>query len=138
MQRNYIIIKPFKSMGVAILLTVFFGPLGLFYASVGGALLAILSPLIAVWQYEKGMISEGNIDQFLLLYFLLVWPFSIFWSIISVWSYNYRIKKEIREEHEVTCNDFQNQEATSNNFVSDWLKDNPGKSINDYFAKHHD
>lgn len=63
-----------KSTGTAVLLTVLFGPLGLFYASVaGGAILTALTVLT------------------LGLGILITWPVAIVWSIVAVSNHNQRL-----------------------------------------------
>lgn len=60
-----------KSMGVAIVLTILFGPLGLFYASVvGGAIMIVLSLVL-------GLITFG-------FAIFLIWPACVIWAAIAV------------------------------------------------------
>jgi hypothetical protein len=68
-----------KTMGLAVLLTVLFGPLGLFYVSIaGGAILTAFTVLTAG------------------LGIFVTWPASIVWSIISVNSRNQRTMAAMR------------------------------------------
>ncbi|MBW5290108.1 MAG: hypothetical protein Rsou_1486 [Candidatus Ruthia sp. Asou_11_S2] len=69
---------PTKSLVVAILLTIFLGPIGLFYASVIGALIMLVITAIV------GFITFG---------FGLFIPYiiCIIWAIIAVNSYNKKI-----------------------------------------------
>jgi hypothetical protein len=59
-----------KSVGVAFLLTFLFGPLGMFYSTVGGALIMCL---IAV------LTSAGTAGAAL----FIVWPISILWGCLA-------------------------------------------------------
>ena len=47
MTTPFLVTKSPKSIGIAILLTILFGPLGLFYASVSGALIMLLAPIFS-------------------------------------------------------------------------------------------
>lgn len=52
-----VLVMPTKSMAVAILLTLFFGPLGLFYSSVkGGIIMLILSMVVGLLTAGFGLI----------------------------------------------------------------------------------
>jgi hypothetical protein len=69
---------PTKSVGLAILLTVLLGPLGMLYATIGGAVVMILVSAVL------GVLTFG-------LSVLFTWPISIIWSILAVNSYNRRL-----------------------------------------------
>ena len=64
-----------KSVGVAILLTFFFGPLGMLYATVLGAVVMFVINLLAFF------LTAG-------LGLLLSWPIGIIWSVVAVRSAN--------------------------------------------------
>jgi hypothetical protein len=72
------VIAPVKSVSLALLLTVLFGPLGLFYAN---ATLAILLIILAI----PAMALTGG------LAFFLIWAGSIIAAVISVNEHNQRI-----------------------------------------------
>lgn len=62
--------KPQKSVVAAFFLTLFFGPLGLLYATVaGGIVLIILAILIGVVTFGFGA--------------LITWPVSIIWGVVA-------------------------------------------------------
>jgi hypothetical protein len=64
-----------KSMGVTILLTIFFGPLGMFYSTiVGGIVMLILSGIVAVFTLGLGL--------------FITWPICIIWAAIATNSHN--------------------------------------------------
>ena len=52
-----VVVMPTKSMGISILLTLFFGPLGLFYSSIiGGVVMLILSIIVGILTAGLGLI----------------------------------------------------------------------------------
>lgn len=75
-QTNVVVIGGQKSMTVAVLLTFFFGPLGLMYASVAGGLILMLVGLIGliIWPL-----------------LLIPWLGSIVWAIIAVSNHNSKL-----------------------------------------------
>jgi len=73
-----IVVASKKSMGVALILTILFGPLGLLYASVpGGIILIILTLVIALITFGIGA--------------LVGWLASIIWAAIAVSSHNRKV-----------------------------------------------
>jgi TM2 domain-containing membrane protein YozV len=67
-----------KSTGVALLLTFFFGPLGLFYSSVmGGVIMLLVGGIIIVFTAGIGSI--------------LVWPICMIWAVMATGSHNKRL-----------------------------------------------
>ena len=70
-----VIVTPTKSVGIAILLTVLFGSLGMFYSTVwGGIIMTILSIIVGVVTVGLGL--------------LITWPISIIWGAMAASSYN--------------------------------------------------
>jgi hypothetical protein len=68
-----------KSVGVAILLTVFFGPLGMFYSTVTGAIImCVLTLIVGVGTFGVGL--------------FLIWPISIIWGAIAADGYNKQLR----------------------------------------------
>jgi hypothetical protein len=64
-----------KSLGLAILLATLFGPFGLFYATVPGAMLMLVAAIaLAMFTFGLGV--------------FLVWPLSIVWAAMAVTSSN--------------------------------------------------
>ena len=66
---SYIVVKQTKSIGIAILLTLLFGPLGLFYASVTAGLIMTFTPVLFYILFLILFIhgaSEGNLSLTLL------------------------------------------------------------------------
>ncbi len=64
-----------KNMGVSIILTVLFGPLGMLYSTiVGGIVMGILSLIVGIFTAGIGLI--------------ITWPICIIWAAISTSNYN--------------------------------------------------
>lgn len=74
------VVIPAKSAGVAILLTILLGPLGMLYSTIGGAIVMTLVALIV------GIPTLG-------LGLLVVWPVCIVWSAMAARGYNRRIMR---------------------------------------------
>jgi len=74
-QKQIVVVKTEKSMGVTILLTILFGPLGMFYSTVTGAIVMIVvSGLVAIVTLGLGLI--------------ITWPVCIIWAAVSTNNYN--------------------------------------------------
>jgi hypothetical protein len=162
MTTPFLVTKSPKSIGIAILLTILFGPIGLFYASVSGAIMMILAPIFLLLLLVFGVSQDNtvltNLSLGLLIFMALTyWLISIIWAVISVNSYN----KEIEDENnrqlalwESLHNNDQNQIVINVNqdsnklnksgqeiimsskpSLQEWAKNNPNKSINDYYSK---
>ena len=66
-----VVVTPIRSMGVAIILTIMLGPVGLFYASVlGGFVMLVLSLVAAVFTFGPSL--------------FLTWPSCVVWAMIAV------------------------------------------------------
>lgn len=74
-QQQTVIVKVEKSMGITILLTILFGPLGMFCSTAtGGIVMLLLSGLVAVFTLGIGL--------------LITWPICIIWAAVATNSYN--------------------------------------------------
>jgi len=72
------VVSTTKSMGISILLTVLFGPLGMLYSTIPGAIImAIVSVIVGVLTVGIG--------------FLITWPICIIWGAIATSSYNKKL-----------------------------------------------
>lgn len=71
----YVVVRPPKSVGVAIVLAVFFGPLGMLYSTVPGALVMIFVTLFF------GILTAG-ISAF------ITWPICVIWAALAADTYN--------------------------------------------------
>ena len=66
---------PQKSISLAIILTVFFGPLGLFYATfIGGLIMFLITLIVSLLLTSTG--------------FIFTWPICVAWAISAVKKYN--------------------------------------------------
>jgi len=73
-----IVVTPTKSVGIAIILTVLFGSLGMFYSTVwGGVIMTVLSIVVGVATLGIGL--------------LVTWPISIIWGAWAASSYNKKL-----------------------------------------------
>lgn len=96
---------------------------------------------------------------FLIIFALTYWLINIIWAIVSVINYNSEIEDEAKRQldlwnrhnqgkpNQIVLNINQNTsdlptsgretiEVSIKPNLQDWLKSNPGKSINDYFTKY--
>jgi hypothetical protein len=74
---------PTKSVGVAFVLTFFFGPLGMLYSTVTGAVVMLIVSVLAA------VVTLG-------LSVIVTWPICIVWGCIAASSYNNRLIGQIR------------------------------------------
>lgn len=78
-----VVVAETKSVGIAILLTVLFGPLGMLYSTVSGALIMIvLSLVLAVFTLGFSI--------------FLTWPVSVIWGAMAASEHNQRVLSGIR------------------------------------------
>jgi hypothetical protein len=73
---------PPKKLALAVVLAALFGPLGLLYASVTGALYMVLAWCFLVLATCKDWVSND------LVAFLIAWPICIVWAILAASAYN--------------------------------------------------
>jgi hypothetical protein len=163
MSAPYLLTKSPKSVGVAILLTFLFGPIGLFYASVSGGLIMTFTPIFLFILSLVGLVQKNLFllvwsGGFLIIYAVTFWLINIIWAVLSVIHYNEVLEDDAKRQfdlwnnhHEKSQNQFvgsTNQKESDINTsgrevievstkpnLQDWLKNNPGKTMNDYFAK---
>lgn len=77
---NVVVTKSPKSMGISIALTLFFGPLGMFYSTIAGAIIMIIIDVIV------GIFTLG-------FGLLLTWPIQVIWAAIATSSYNKKLMR---------------------------------------------
>ncbi|HEX3549851.1 MAG TPA: hypothetical protein VHT53_05715, partial [Candidatus Elarobacter sp.] len=78
MVQPYAIATPPKSMAASLLLTFFFGPLGMFYATVPGALIMlVISIVVGIATLGFGLLITG--------------PICVIWAAVATSNYNQRI-----------------------------------------------
>ncbi len=163
MMPPYLVTKSHKSIGIAILLTFVFGPIGLFYASVSGGLIMTFTPillalLVIVGFFQNNTLLFGWSFVLLIIFAVTFWLIIIIWAVIGVINYNKEIEDEVKRQfdlwnrtHETIPNQFvvninqktsdinatgrETIDVTTKPNLQDWLKSNRGKTINDYFTK---
>jgi len=164
MTTPYLVTKSHKSVGIAILLTILFGPIGLFYASIaGGLIMTFLVPMFLVILFIAGIVQKSSfiIGWSIGLYIFFgstYWLITMILAVLSVRSYNEEIDNDAKLQFDI-LNRLQekakypiiiniNQKAadtassgkekieiSTKPNLQEWLKSNPGKTMNDYFAK---
>lgn len=73
-----VVVTATKSAGVAIILTVLFGPLGMLYSTIGGGIIMmVVSLLVAIPTAGFGLI--------------ITWPICIIWAAVAASSYNKKL-----------------------------------------------
>ena len=81
MQGQPTVVATTKSPGIAILLTILFGPLGMLYSTVGGGcLMTIIAVILAILTFPLGGIGA-----------IIIWPICIIWGALAASAYNKRI-----------------------------------------------
>ena len=76
-QQVTVVLAP-KSVGIAIILTFLFGPLGMFYSTITGAIvMMVISAVVGVLTVGFGL--------------LLTWPVCIIWGAIAASSHNKKL-----------------------------------------------
>lgn len=163
MTTRFIVTKPTKSVGIAILLTLILGPIGLFYASVSGGLIMTFTPIFLFLLALVGVAQENSVllgwsVGLLIIFAVTYWLINSIWAIISVTNYNNKIEDDAKRQFDLYNRENQthpnqfvvniNQKTSDLNTsgrqaievstkpnLQDWLKSNPGKAINDYFIK---
>lgn len=77
---NVIVARSPKSMGISIALTLFFGPLGMFYSTIIGAIImSIITLIVGIFTMGIGLI--------------VIWPINVIWAAIATSSYNKKLMK---------------------------------------------
>jgi hypothetical protein len=67
-----------KNIGLAIILTVLFGPLGMFYSTIwGGIIMTVVNAIIGFFTFGFGLI--------------ITWPINIIWAALAARSYNKKL-----------------------------------------------
>ena len=74
------VVIPIKNVGISIILTILFGPIGMFYATVSGAIIMTLLTILL------SAVSGGVL-------FFPCWLICIIWGALSVSTYNHDLIK---------------------------------------------
>lgn len=75
---HHVVVAPTKSVGISILLTVLFGPLGMLYSTIVGGLVMLVASFVV------GVLTLG-------LGLFLTWPICVIWGAIAASSENKRL-----------------------------------------------
>jgi 4-amino-4-deoxy-L-arabinose transferase-like glycosyltransferase len=122
-----------------------------------------ITPILLVLLAIAAYIRDNSLMLYWSLSLLIIasltfWMINIIWAVISVRSYNQEIEEEAQRQNDFWLNNHastpnqvvvninqktsggntsvqQQSEVLTKPFIQDWLKSNPGKTINDYFAK---
>lgn len=79
-----VVVQSEKSMALSIILTFFFGPLGMLYSTItGGIIMMILSLIVGILTLGFGL--------------FITWPIQLIWSCIAVSSHNRGLKAECHQ-----------------------------------------
>jgi predicted membrane protein len=149
-----------KSLGLAIVLTLFLGPLGLFYASITGGLIMCLIPILLFALFLFGALADSSFILASSLILLIVfavsyWIICVIWAATAVSNHNNKVVDNVRQaellrkinesklvdtsiQKSITERQVTVQETNSNAdrpTLQDWIKANPNKGINDYYIK---
>jgi len=79
--QKVIVVSAPKSVGIAIILTVLFGPLGMFYSTIVGAIIMMIISLIVA------MLTAG-------IGLILTWPMCIIWGALAAKLHNNKLAKK--------------------------------------------
>lgn len=76
-----IVTRPTKSVGIGLLLTFLFGPIGMLYATVwGGLLMMVVNLVVGIATFGIGLV--------------ITWPIQLIWVALSIRSYNKKLMKQ--------------------------------------------
>lgn len=77
---NVVVTRSPKSVGISIALTLFFGPLGMFYSTIIGAIvMSIITLIVGIFTMGIGLI--------------IIWPINVIWAAIATNSYNKKLMR---------------------------------------------
>lgn len=75
-----IVTRSTKSVGIGLLLTFLFGPIGMLYATIwGGLLMMVVNLVVGIATFGIGL--------------LFTWPIQLIWVVLSIRSYNKKLMK---------------------------------------------
>ncbi len=79
---QHVVVTSTKSVGISLILTILFGPLGMFYSTIwGGSIMMVISLLLA-------LVTAG-------FSLFVTWPICVIWGAMAVSSANQRILKQV-------------------------------------------
>ena len=88
-QTQHIVTTSTKSVGISILLILLFGPIGLLYSTVKGAILFILISIVL------GLVAFAINPLWLMVVVPVLWVVSLVWGAMAVKSYNQKLLEQV-------------------------------------------
>ena len=85
-----------KSVGIAFILILFFGPLGMLYSTIKGGVVMLILPIpIFIIMFTRAI--SGNLDGIALglIFFIFYWVICLVWGVTAVNSYNNNLLKQL-------------------------------------------
>ncbi len=126
---QYILVRIEKSVGIAIILTLLLGPIGLFYSTVAGGFTMLAVSAVLVVKFFMNPLDLS----FLAILFILTpiyWIICLAWAIFAVLEYNDKLRTK------TIAHGRESSQITPDNIVNDdfrrWQEHNPNASLNDY------
>lgn len=83
-----------KSVGVSLLLTLFFGPLGMLYSTIFGAVAMLFLPIVVFF----GMFTSAGGFILGMVFFVFYWLICIIWGAVATNCYNKKLLKTLEQE----------------------------------------
>lgn len=85
-QVKHIVVTPTKSVGLAIILTVLFGPLGMFYTTIwGGIIMSVVFLLVVM------VVGSLTLGLGLVVVLPILWAICVLWAAMASNSYNRKL-----------------------------------------------
>lgn len=128
---------PRKSIGLSILLPLLFGPLGIFYSSIVAGLILLFPPgfFIVGFTY-RDFWGDPYMQSFWIVFIVIYWPICTLISAIVAAVRNSRnYKKQLLNAINQNTATIQSTNTHESNQMQQWLNDNPGSSVNDYYRE---
>ena len=92
--RGPLVVLPVKSVGISLMLTIFFGPLGLLYSTVAGGLCMLVAGVgLAVFTFCAGGLTAGVGLVVLIPVCFLFWMTCIAWGAVATNSFNAKLRQ---------------------------------------------
>lgn len=160
---NYHVVKSTKSVGLGILLTLLFDPIGLFYSTVWGGIIMTFCPILILGITFLGIGTESELIVAIsavatIGYLVFWWLICMIWSAIAIRQYNKKILNQSNYNisyypvntgsESISYPGSENKQIAfkeKNLYpmlnlredvpnIQDWLRANPTKGINDYYS----
>lgn len=81
---NPVLVVQEKSVGISILLTILFGPIGMFYSTINGACIMLgVSILAAIFTLGLSI--------------FITWPICVIWAAMEAQNYNEQLRRQLNQ-----------------------------------------